>query len=75
MIDLYSYFDKVYYINLDEDKNKKIFPKDLIRLSVIKKGPVGPLACVLYSTLCYLAQHSSRHIVSHWVSTVAFHSN
>lgn len=33
MIDLYSYFDKIYYINLDEDKNKKIYFEEEIKKS------------------------------------------
>jgi GR25 family glycosyltransferase involved in LPS biosynthesis len=33
MIDLYSYFDKIYYINLEEDKNKKVYFEQEIQKS------------------------------------------
>ena len=33
MIDLYSYFDQIYYINLDEDKNKKVYFEQEIKKS------------------------------------------
>ena len=33
MIDLYSYFEQIYYINLDEDKNKKIYFEQEIKKS------------------------------------------
>jgi GR25 family glycosyltransferase involved in LPS biosynthesis len=38
MIDLYTYFDKNYYINLDEDKNKKVyFEKEVKKSKFLSK--------------------------------------